>query len=322
MALFIALALITGGLALLAGGGEVLIRGAVAIARLAGLTTAVIGLTVVAFGTSLPELSVSVLAAMRGQPDIAVGNVIGSNIFNIVAILGVTAIIRPVSIHGNAVRVEWPVVVVTTALCLLVIRDGNIDRSEGAFFVLGLVAFVSFSVWLARRQVVDSRAIEEAEDVARVEKPTNAREIVKSIFLVVVGLVTLVIGGRVLVDGSVQLARLVGLTERVIGLTIVAAGTSAPEMAASIVAARRGHPEIALANLLGSNIFNILAILGIAALITPISVSPQMVRMDAWWMMGTAVALFPLMRIGRNVTRLEGSLLVALYVTYVVLLLR
>lgn len=322
MQLLLALLLVVGGLALLAGGGEALIRGAVAIARLAGLTTAVIGLTVVAFGTSLPELTVSVLAAVRGQPDIAVGNVIGSNLFNIVAILGATALVRPVPIHGSAVKVEWPVVVVSSALCLLVIRDGMIDRYEAAFFVVALLAFLSFSVWLARRQVLDAKDVGAATDIERVTTPSNPREVAQSVVLVVAGLVTLVIGGRLLVDGSVQLARLAGLTERVIGLTIVAAGTSAPEMAASIVAARRGHSDIAVANLLGSNVFNILAILGITALITPIPVSPEMVRVDAWWMMGTALALFPIMRAGRSVSRLEGGVLVGVYVTYVLLLLR
>lgn len=299
-----------------------LIRGAVAIARLAGLTTAVIGLTVVAFGTSLPELTVSVLAALRGQPDIAVGNVIGSNLFNIVAILGATALVRPVPIHGNAVKLEWPVVVVSSALCLLVIRDGTIDRFEGAFFVLSLVTFIAFSVWLARREVVSAQEVGELERLEHVTTPSNLREIVQAVLLVIGGVLALIVGGRLLVDGSVQLARLAGLTERVIGLTVVAAGTSAPEMAASIVAARRGHSEIAVANLLGSNIFNILAILGITAVVTPISVSPAMIRVDAWWMMGTALALFPFMRVGRRISRLEGALLVGVYGTYVALLLR
>jgi cation:H+ antiporter len=322
MAILVALLLIVAGLALLAGGGDVLIRGAVWLARLAGLTTAVIGLTVVAFGTSLPELTVSVLAALRGQPDIAVGNVIGSNIFNIMAILGVSALTRPVTIHGTAVKLDWPVMLVVTAVCLVVIRDGRIDRFDGAVFVLGLVAFVSFSVWLARREVRGAEAQELAETVAGHAPPAGWRDVGKSLLLVVAGLAALVVGGRFLVDGAVQLARIAGITERVIGLTIVAAGTSMPELAASVAAARRGHADIAVANLLGSNVFNILGILGVTALLTPISVAPAMIRSDAWWMLGTAAALFPLMRVGRNITRLEGAFLLAVYTIYVGLLLR
>jgi cation:H+ antiporter len=322
MTILLALLLIVGGLLLLAGGGDVLIRGAVSLARLAGLTTAVIGLTVVAFGTSLPELTVSLLAALRGQPDIAVGNVIGSNIFNIMAILGASALARPIAIHGTAVKVDWPVMLVVTAVCLVVIRDGQIDRFDGAAFVLGLVAFVSFAVWLARREVRGAEAQELAETVAEHVPPAGWRDVGKSLLLVVAGLAALVVGGRFLVDGAVQLARIAGITERVIGLTIVAAGTSMPELAASVAAARKGHADIAVANLLGSNVFNILGILGLTSLVTPIAISPAVIRSDAWWMLGTAAALFPLMRVGRNITRLEGAFLLAVYTIYVGLLLR
>lgn len=321
MTILVALLLVGAGLGLLAGGGDILIRGAVSLARLAGLTTAVIGLTVVALGTSLPELVVSGLAALRGQPDIAVGNVIGSNIFNIAAILGVTAIVRPVPIHGTAVKSEWPIMVLASALGLLVMRDGLIDRFEGAFFVLGLVSFVAFSVWLARREVKAAEARDLAESVAAHSPPASWRDVGKSLLLVIGGLVALVIGGRLLVDGAVQLARIAGVTERVIGLTIVAAGTSTPEMAASVAAARKGHSDIAVANLLGSNVFNLLGILGSTAVLTPIPVAAEIVRSDAWWMMATAVVLLPLMRVGRRITRAEGGLLSAGYVVYVILLL-
>lgn len=321
MTILLALLLVGAGLGLLAGGGDILIRGAVSLARLAGLTTAVIGLTVVALGTSLPELVVSWLAAFRGQPDIAVGNVVGSNIFNIAAILGVTAIVRPVPIHGTAVKVDWPIMVLVSGLGLLVMRDGLIDRFEGAFFVAGLIVFVAFSVWLARREVKGAEAQELAASVAAHAPPTGWVDIGKSLLLVVGGLVALVIGGRLLVDGAVQLARIAGVTERVIGLTIVAVGTSAPEMAASVTAARKGHSDIAVANLLGSNIFNLLGILGTTALLAPIPVAAEMIRSDAWWMMGVALVLFPVMRVGRRITRLEGGLLFLGYVAYVILLL-
>ena len=321
MTVLIALALVMGGLALLAVGGDVLVRGAVALARVAGLTTAVIGLTVVALGTSMPELVVSVVASFRGQPDITVGNVIGSNLFNTLVILGVMAVLRPVPVHSGAVRVDWPVMLLVTAVALLAIRDGFVDRAEGAVFVMGLAAFVALSVWIARREV--TRA--EAEPIVkRVEGPVvrdGWRAVTQSTALVVTGLAALILGGRILVDGAVQLARIIGVTERVIGLTIVAAGTSAPELAASIAAGRKGHADLAVANLLGSNIFNLLGILGVTALITPVPVSAAILRFDAWWMLGSAVVLFPLMRIGRNINRVDGSLLLAAYLVYLGLLL-
>ncbi len=317
----LAILMIAGGLALLAGGGEVLIRGAVSLARLAGLTTAVIGLTVVAFGTSLPELTVSLLAAARHQPDIAVGNVIGSNIFNIALTLGIASLVRPMEVHGTAVKVDWPVMLVVTAAGVIVMRDLVIDRVEGGFLMLGLIAFTSFSVWLARREVKDAEAQELEAEVAMLTPPREWRALGVSLALVVGGIAALVLGARLLVEGSVVVAQLAGVSERVIGLTIVAAGTSLPELAASITAARRGHSDIAIANLLGSNVFNILGILGVTAAILPIQVSPEIMRTDVWWMLGTALALFPLMRTGRRISRLEGGLMVTVYVVYLALLI-
>lgn len=321
MTVLIPLAFVLGGLALLAVGGDVLVRGSVALARAAGLTTAVIGLTVVALGTSMPELVVSVIASVRGQPDIAVGNVVGSNLFNILAILGITAVVRPVPIHGAAVKIDWPVMVVVTAVAMLVFRDGLVDRVEGAVFVTGLVSFVALSVWLARREVTLAEARVVVAPMEGVVARDGMRATLIASGLVVSGLAALVVGGRLLVDGSVDLARLAGVSERVIGLTIVAAGTSAPELAASVAAARKGHSEIAVANLLGSNIFNLLGILGVTALVMPIPVSAEIMRGDAWWMLASAVALFPLMRVGRSISRVEGGFLVVAYVVYVGLLL-
>lgn len=321
-ALLTAALLTASGLVILAVGGDVLIRGAVSIARLAGLTTAVIGLTVVALGTSLPELVVSLLAALQGQPDISVGNALGSNIFNVVVILGVSALVAPIPVHSSAVKVDWPVVVLVSAVAILVMRDGVIDRAEGSVLVLGLVLFISLSVWLARREV---RAGEAHAVVGGVEEATQAsgwRGLATSGALVITGVAALLVGGTLLVDGAVQLARIVGITERVIGLTIVAAGTSAPELAASVAAARRRHADIAVANLLGSNIFNILGILGTTALVTPIPISPATLSTDVWWTLGAAVGIFPLMRVGRDISRLDGAILVSAYLAYLVLLIR
>jgi len=310
------------GLALLAGGGEALVRGATAVARRAGVTPAVIGLTIVAIGTSLPELVVSLLAALARQPDIAVGNVVGSNIFNIIGVLGMTALIATLAVHGSAVKLEWPFMFVVSGAAVLLSRDLVIDRVEGAFMVGALVLFTAFMVWLARREVA---GVEREEFEAEAAFRTIRRAVPPlglALLAVTGGLVLLLVGGRLLVLGAVEIARIAGLTERVIGLTVVAIGTSMPEVAASVMAALRGRTDVAVANLIGSNIFNILGILGITALIHPIPVAAAMLRTDMVWMLVTAFAVFPILRTGMRVARWEGGLLLAMYLLYVVLLLR
>ena len=321
MEIAIAVGLVALGLALLAGGGEALVRGATTLAEIAGVTPAVIGLTVVAIGTSLPELVVSVLAAMRDQPDIAVANVVGSNIFNTAMILGVTALLMPLPVHGTAVRLEWPVMFVASAACLLLALDGVVSRAEGMAFVAGLVVFITYSVHIARRQLTpDETRQAEAEADAR-DLPAKRRGPMTALLLVI-GIGGLVAGGNFLVEGAVTLARLVGMTERVIGLTVVAAGTSAPELATSVMAALRGRTDVAVANIIGSNIFNILGILGIAAMVAAVPVSPALVRSDMVWMLGTAVLLLPLMHSSARITRLEGGILLGTFGVYLTLLLR
>ena len=309
---------LAGGLALLALGGEALIRGAVSMARLARLSTAVIGLTIVAMGTSLPELSVSLLAALDGRSDIAMGNVVGSNIFNVAAIVGLTALVLPIQVHLTAVKLEWPFMFTASFVCLLLARDGLIDRLEAGFFLIALLLFIVYAIRVARTALTPS---DEAELAHVVQRRTIARRLAVDLGLIVLGLVLLAAGARLLVSGAVTIAQSAGLSERVIGLTIVAAGTSVPELAASIVAARRGQPDIALANVIGSNVFNVLGILGVVALIKPQTVNPQIIASDNWWMVGTAFALLPLMATGMRVNRLEGAALLAAYVTYVGLLL-
>lgn len=309
------------GLLLLAGGGEALVRGATAIARLAGVTPAVIGLTVVAMGTSLPELVVSVLAALDGRPDIAIGNVVGSNIFNIVGVLGITAVITAIPVTGSAVRLEWPIMFLSSALLLLLARDGGIDRLEGGFLLAGIFVFAAYMIWVGRREVAGAEEAAFAEQATRRSVRSPAAELSLAIGAVVAGLALLVLGGRTLVLGAVEIARLAGLSERVIGLTVVAIGTSMPEVAASVVAALRGRTDVAIANLIGSNIFNILGILGITALIQPVPVSPEMRATDMIWMLVTAAAVFPVLRSGMRVSRIEGGLLLLLYLAYLATLL-
>jgi cation:H+ antiporter len=310
------------GLGILAFGGEILVRGSVAVARGAGLTPAVIGLTVVAAGTSLPELVVSLLAALNGQPDIAVGNVVGSNIFNIGLIVGLVAVVADVPIRGNVIKLEYPVMLLATVSFLLLAADGVFDGYEAAVFLLALVLFTGWSVHIAREDVAPVEVAQlEAEVKWRVLHPRH-QAMLLSVLAVLAGLGLLALGGRVLVDGAVKLAQLAGLSERVIGLTIVAAGTSAPEIAASLVAARRGHTDLAVGNLIGSNIFNLLGILGVSALIVPLRIAPGIVQQDGWWMLGITALLFPLMLVGRKLSRLDGLMLLTAYGLYLFLLLR
>jgi cation:H+ antiporter len=314
--------LVISGLGLLAVGGEALVRGSVALARLAGLTPAVIGLTVVAAGTSFPELVVSLVAAFRGQPDIAVGNVVGSNIFNLGFIAGLVAVVTVVPVRGNVVKLEWPVMLLATVMFLLLATDGVFSRPEAGGFLLALLIFIAWSVRIAREDVKAAEVEAFRDEMTwRGLRIRYGREIL-AVALVVGGFVLLGVGGRLLVDGAVRLAQMAGLSERVIGLTIVAAGTSAPEVAASLVAARRQQTELALANLIGSNIFNLLGILGLSGLIIPLRIAPEILGNDGWWMLALTVLLLPLMRMGMRLSRTDGVILLATYAAYLVLLLR
>jgi cation:H+ antiporter len=325
MTILTATALLLAGLTLLAGGGEALVRAATTLAKIAEVTPAVIGLTVVAIGTSLPELVVSVVAAIDKQPDIAMGNVVGSNIFNIAAALGVTALVFPLPVHGNAVRLEWPVMFLASLGCVIAARDGIIDRLEGGVALIALVLFLSYTVRIAKREVTtaEAREIREQVEDRDLDHPRGRPRSRLAVPLVVLlgGVAALVIGGRLLVDGAVALARLAGMSERQIALTIVAGGTGAPELATSLVAAFRRRTDVAVANMIGSNIFNLLGILGVAAIVTPIPVSAGIIQSDVWWMVGTALLALPLLWSGRLLSRIEGAALVAAYIAYVVLLL-
>lgn len=307
------------GVVLLGGGGDALVRGAVSLARLLRVSTAVIGLTIVAMGTSAPELAVSVIAALQGRTDIAVGNVVGSNIFNVAVIVGLSAVVVPLVVHLTALRLEWPFMFALSFVAMLLARDGRVDRLEAAFLLVALATFTTYMVRLSRTEVPPAAALELEAAVAGRTGP--AARALLDLGLVAVGMGLLVAGAAVLVGGAVRIAALAGLSERVIGLTIVAAGTSLPELATSIVAVRRRQPDIALANVLGSNIFNLAGILGTVSLITPQRVHPGVIGQDMWWMLGYALALWPVMWTGRRVGRGEGAVLLAGYGTYLAILL-
>ncbi len=318
----LSIVLIVLGLGLLVGGGECLLRGAVGLATLARLTPAVIGLTVVAAGTSVPELAVSAVAAFQGKVDIAVGNVVGSNIFNIAFILGLVALIRPLVITGNTIRLEYPVLAVVTLLCVAVCDHGAIHRMDAVLFLVIYVLFIAYMVRLVRGQLSAGESKQlEAEVKSLGVKPTRPPSMFASAALVVGGIMLLAGGAHLTVTGAIEVGRMVGLSERVIGLTIVAAGTGLPEVVTSLVASVRGRDDVAIGNVIGSNLFNILGILGINGLIAPLTISPDIAHFDNWWMLGVTGLLFPLMFTGMRINRREGVGLLAVYVLYVGLLL-
>lgn len=320
--MLISLLLIGIGLALLVGGGECLLRGAVGLATLARLTPAVIGLTVVAAGTSVPELAVSAVAAIQGKVDITVGNVIGSNVFNIAFILGLAALIRPLAISGNTIKLEYPVLAIVTLLCVAVCDHGVIRRLDAVLFLVVYVAFIAYMVSLVRQQLTADESKQlTAETKELGGEAARPPRLLPAVGLVLLGVLLLTGGAHATVTGAVEIGRHFGMSERVIGLTIVAAGTGLPEVVTSLVSSIRGRDDVAIGNVIGSNLFNILGILGINGLIAPLPISPEIVASDNWWMLGVTLLLFPLMCSGRRISRFEGGGLLAVYLLYMALLL-
>jgi cation:H+ antiporter len=316
------LGLVIVGLLLLVGGGELLLRGAVGLATLARVTPAVIGLTVVAAGTSVPELAVSLIAALRGNEAVAIGNVVGSNIFNMTFILGLAAVIRPLSISGNTIRLEYPVLLLVTILFLVVSRDGSIGRLDAALFIAAYVCFTAYLVALVRKQMNEAEVTEFREEVKELTQTSAPRSAAwLSLLLVAVGITLLVGGAHATVTGAVELGRFFGMSEAVIGLTIVAGGTGLPEVVTSLVSSARGRDDVAIGNVIGSNLFNILGTLGISGLIRAVAVPQDIISSDSLWMLGFTLLLFPLMFTGRRIARWEGGLLLGGYGVYLAILL-
>lgn len=320
--MLVSLGLVVIGLGLLVAGGEALLRGAVGAATLLRLPPAVIGLTVVAAGTSVPELAVSLAAGWRGQPDITVGNVVGSNIFNATVIVGLCALVRPVPLAGNLLALEYPVLVLATLAAVAAFDHGAVGRLDGLFFLAAYVGFTAYLVRLVRGQVTlaeEDALRANAADLAEVaDRPPRWWGVA---VLLGAGVLLLAIGVEVTLRGAIDLGGRLGLSERVIGLTIVAAGTGAPEVVVSVVSTVRGRADVALANVIGSNLFNLLGILGLSAAVTPLPVAAGVRASDGWWMLGVTVLLFPVMRTGLRVSRWEGVGLLGLYGAYLVVLL-
>lgn len=309
------------GLVLLVAGAELLVRGASRLALRFGISPLVIGLTVVAFGTSAPELAVSVQSGLAGQSDIAVGNIVGSNIFNVLAVLGLAALITPLQVQQQIVRLDVPLVIGTSVLFWILALDGRLGLLDGLLLTAGIVAYTVFAIRQSRQEGL---AVQEeyAQEFGGTAKPWLERLPVQ-IALILVGLALLVLGATWMVDSAVAIARAIGVSEVVIGLTIVAAGTSLPELATSVVAALRGERDIAVGNVIGSSLFNLLAIAGIAALVTPggLEVAGALIRFDLPVMIAVALACLPIFATGHRIDRWEGALFLAYYVAYVLYLI-
>lgn len=309
--------LVLGGLFLLFAGGESLVRGAVAIAKRIGISPLLVGLTVVGFGTSAPELVVSLEAGLKGQPDIALGNVVGSNIANILLILAISAVISPIRCHPSIIFRDGSVMIGCSILLVILGFTGQIQRWHGILMVLFLVIFIIYSYWSEKYKNAPSaelhlREAEEFEDI-----PLNTGW---SVVTVIFGIIALVGGSKMLVMGASAIARSHGVPEAIIGLTLIAVGTSLPELATSIVAAYRKHTDVVVGNVVGSNIFNILLILGFTSIVIPLAINPAVASFDLWIMLIVAIGLVPFLMTGWRLSRIEGGLFLGAYVVYMVYL--
>jgi cation:H+ antiporter len=307
--LFIAL-----GLVGLYYGADFLVKGAARLAATFGIPSLVIGLTVVSYGTSMPEQIVSLTAAFNGNPNVAVGNVVGSNIFNIAFILGVTSFIFPIGVHLQLIRRDIPIMIGVSVLAYLLALDGRYSRPEGALLFAGILSFTFFSYWFSRKEADQGAADGEVAELLT-EKTNSLLEAGRALL----GVLILMGAARLTVDGATGIASSLGISDVVIGLTLVAAGTSLPELATSFVAALRKEADIAIGNVVGSNIFNLLSIFGLTSLVKEISIMDDFLRYDYPIMIGVAILLYPLC-FNRRLEKREGAFFLALYVAYTMFL--
>jgi cation:H+ antiporter len=294
--------------------GKYLVIGSVSLARYLKLSTLVIGVTVVAFGTSAPELLVSLQAAIKGHPEISIGNVVGSNISNLALVLGLTAIILPMSISRNTIRVDWPVMMMVSILFYFFVRNGWLTRFEGIFFNILLILYVFYSIRSSRKSFSSNLKLQT--------KPTHT--LVMSIIIIIGSSIGLVIGADLLVDNASKIAIDMGISERVISISLIAVGTSLPELATSLMAAIQKESDISVGNIIGSNIFNLLSVLGISSLVKPIEVSQAMINIDIFWMLSVSGLLIFLMMPFKKAKlgRIDGIILLLVYLVYIYLLFK
>ncbi len=306
------------GVVLLVVGAELLVRGAAAIAGKLGIQPVIIGLTVVAFGTSAPELAVSLGAGLRGDTDVAFGNVVGSNIVNVLFILGASAMVRSLVVTQRIVKLDVPLVIGASVAVGVMALDGGIGRIDGAFLFAAVLAYTSWLIRGSRRETVEVKA-EYSEAITELEGAEVRRPLAVQAALVAIGLGGLVAGAQLLVSGATTVAEELGVSQLVIGLTVVAVGTSLPELATSMLAALRGQRDIAVGNVVGSNLFNLLCVLGATGVVSPnrVEVSEASLRLDLPVMVAAALVLVPIFWNGFEISRWEGAVLVAAYLAYV-----
>ena len=305
---------LVGGLVIMLLGAEGLVRGASALALRIGISPLVVGLTVVAFGTSSPELVVSIGSAIDGNSDIAIGNVIGSNISNIALILGITALINPIKVNVLLIKREIPIMIGVTVVFLLFFYDLSLSRLEGILLFAGIIVYTVVSYKLSKNEKRET----ELEFEKEIPKATG--NLLKSILMVFFGLIFLALGSKLFVDGAIEVALMLNISQVIIGLTIVAVGTSLPELITSVVAAIKKEGDIAIGNVVGSNIFNLLSILGLTAIIYPITAESISI-LDLGMFSLTALIMLPLSRTGFILNRIEGAILIGIYVTYIYFLI-
>lgn len=305
------------GLAVLTVGAELLVRGSSRLAIAMGISPLVIGLTVVAYGTSAPEMVVSIQSSLIGQPDVALGNVVGSNIFNVLFILGVSAMIVPLRVSQQLIRIDVPLMIAVSILVFLLALDGRIGRLDGFLLAIGLIGYTSFAIITSRKEQAGIKAEYEAE-FGDTQQTRGGAKVVLNLILVAAGLGLLVLGSHWFINSAIVIARALGVSELVIGLTIVAAGTSMPEVATSIMAAIRGERDIAVGNVVGSNIFNILGVLGLSSVVSPggVKVSEAALQMDIPVMIAVAAACLPVFFVGHVISRWNGVMFFAYFCAY------
>lgn len=293
-------------------GAEWLVRGAGGFGLKVGLTPVVVGLTIVAFGTSSPELFVSLQAALDGKGDISLGNVIGSNICNIALILGLSSVIRPMTVQAQFIKFDTPVMIGISVLVVGFLWDGIITFGEGLFLFILLIGYILMNIYLSKKETAKiSTEFEELEELEEAAHDSTW----KAITLIIVGLMGLYFGSKWFVEGAVLLAKGWGVTDAVIGITVIALGTSLPELATSVVAAIKKSGDIAIGNIIGSNVFNLLGILGVTAMVVPLTAA-NITTIDYLVMLGVSILILPMMRIGMKITRIEGVILLLIYVAY------
>ena len=317
MALVIAIALMLAGLVLLIKGADWLILGAADLARLLGVPTIVVGLTVVAFGTSAPELAAGIGAALSGHPELNIGNVVGSNIANVGLILGVAALVCSVPVTASVVRKDVGIMILVSLVGVGVLIGGRVNRWEGLLLVAGIVTYLLWQYRAARAERGEAGDLIEKEVEDQLGTDGTPRRPLVCIVLVIVGILALTGGSALLVEGATRAATIMGVSEYIIGLLAVAFGTSVPELATSIRAVTRGESDLAVGNVIGSNVFNVLCVLGITSLITPISAPPGELLRDLAVMLAMALACIPILGRGGKISRGEGVLLVSAYLGYV-----